>query len=158
MDEHLMLPVPTILKAVREDPAAPLIECYPGQTPDALREILAVANPTTIGKEKGQKTMSHNYTGYDGNARKLEISPVPGINASDNPQRLIDVLSRLDLISDGMAEPLKILASHGKPLAEHYQVSVYKLDIALAKTGASLENRIGFKASLNRHGLLSVPR
>jgi hypothetical protein len=57
-----------------------------------------------------------------------------------------------------MAEPLKILASHGKPLGEHYRVSVYKLDAALNKTGASTENRMAFKASLDRWGLLVVPR
>jgi hypothetical protein len=99
-----------------------------------------------------------NYTGYDGNHTKVEINPIPGINASNDPQRLIDVLSRMDLISDGMAEPLKILASHGKPLGEHYRVSVYKLDAALNKTGASTENRMAFKASLDRWGLLVVPR
>ena len=99
-----------------------------------------------------------NYTGYDGNHTKAELTPIPGINASDDPKRLIDVLLRLDLISDGMAESIKTIAAHGGDVKPHYQVSVYKLDAALKSTGASLENRMGFKASLHRHGLLTVPR
>lgn len=42
-----------------------------------------------------------NYTGYDGNHTKVEINPIPGINASNDPQRLIDVLSRMDFRRNG---------------------------------------------------------
>ena len=84
--------------------------------------------------------------------------PVPRINASNDPVRLIQILERLDLVSPEMAKPLNTIAAHGGSVKEVYQVSVYKLDQALRKTEASVEQRLAFKASLDRFGLLVVPR
>jgi hypothetical protein len=84
--------------------------------------------------------------------------PVPRINASNDPVRLIQILERLDLVSPEMAKPLKTIAAHGGSVKEVYQVSVDKLDQALRKTEATVEQRLAFKASLDRLGLLVVPR
>jgi hypothetical protein len=83
---------------------------------------------------------------------------VAGINASNDAVRLIQILERLDLVSPEMAKPLKTIAAPGGSVKEVYQVSVYKLDQALRKTEASVEQRLAFKASLDRFGLLVVPR
>ncbi len=104
-----MLPIPTKIRAVREDPAAPLVECYP-ETPDALAAIFAARSTPTTPTE--------------------------------------------------FAKPLKTICAHsdGKQLRDVLQVNVYKLDKALKATDATIEMRLAFKASLDRFGLLTVPR
>ncbi len=101
-----------------------------------------------------------NLTGYDGNHRKVEKVPVAGINATNDPVRLIEILERLELITPEFATPLRTIAAHGAAasLKDVWQISVYKLDKALAGTTASIEARMAFKNSLDRFGLLVVPR
>jgi hypothetical protein len=153
-----MLPTPTKIRAVREDPAAPLVDCYP-EDPTTLARLFATRStttptPTTTPKEKPMQ----NMTNYDGNHSKVEKTPINGINASNDPVRLIEILERLDLVSPEMAKPLKTIAAHGGSVKEVFQVSVYKLDQKLRATEASVEQRLAFKASLDRFGLLTVPR
>jgi hypothetical protein len=47
---------------------------------------------------------------------------------------------------------------HGKPLGEYFKVSVWDLDKALESVDCSVTNRLAFKSSLDRAGLLSVPK
>jgi hypothetical protein len=153
-----MLPIPTKIKAVREDPNDPIVNCY-SEDPITLAKIFAgrstsTPTPPTTPKEKPMQ----NMTGYDGNHSKVEKTPINGINASNDPVRLIEILERLDLVSPEMAKPLKTIAAHGGSVKEVFQVSVYKLDQKLRTTEASVEQRLAFKASLDRFGLLVVPR
>jgi hypothetical protein len=91
-------------------------------------------------------------------APKVSKRPMPGIGASNDPARLVNVLETLGLCSSVMAEPLRELAAHGKPLRPHFTVSVYKLDEALENIECTVSQRMQFKASLDRAGLLTVPR
>jgi hypothetical protein len=154
-----MLPIPTKIKAVREDPNDPIVNCY-SEDPITLARIFASRSTSTTPTPttpKG-KTPMMNMTGYDGNHSKVEKTPINGINASNDPVRLIEILERLDLVSPEMAKPLKTIAAHGGSVKEVFQVSVYKLDQKLRTTEASVEQRLAFKASLDRFGLLVVPR
>lgn len=101
-----------------------------------------------------------NMTGYDGNHTKVEKIPVAGINASNDPVRLVDILERLELVTPEFAKPLRTIAANGAAasLKDVCQISVYKLDKALAATTATIEARMAFKASLDRFGMLVVPR
>jgi hypothetical protein len=156
-----MLPILTKIKAVREDSSAPLLECY-AETPETVARIFAGAATSTNNQrpKEGPKQMQ-NMTGYNpllANAKE-EKNHVAGIGASNDPARLLDVLDRLGVgPSDDMMTSLKTLSAHGKPIGEHFQVSVVKLDQALRKTEATLEQRLAYKASLHAAGLLMVPR
>jgi hypothetical protein len=103
-----------------------------------------------------------NMTGYDERlaaASKGETKThVNGICASNDPARLVEVLERLDLCSPELGVPLKTIAAAGGELKEFLQVNVYKLDQALKRTEATIEQRLAFKASLSRFGLLVVPK
>ncbi len=155
-----MLPIPTKIRAVREDPAAPLVECYP-ETPDALAAIFAARSTPTTPTTPKEKPVQ-NMTGFNEHAsvKGVEKTHISGINASSDPGRLVDVLERLELISPEFAKPLKTICAHsdGKQLRDVLQVNVYKLDKALKATDATIEMRLAFKASLDRFGLLTVPR
>jgi hypothetical protein len=83
---------------------------------------------------------------------------VSGIGPSGDPARLIGVLQNLGLCPPDLAAPLKKLAAVGRPVNEFYQVSVWDLDRALQDVDCSIQNRLQFKASLDRAGLLSVPK
>jgi hypothetical protein len=83
---------------------------------------------------------------------------INGINASNDPSRLLDVLQTLELITPELATPLKTIAAHGGPLKDVFTISVYSLDQKLRETDAPLEARMAFKASLARFGMLVVPR
>ena len=67
----------------------------------------------------------------------------------------VKTLNRLGLCSNEMADPLKKLAAQKRPLSEFFQVSVYDVDRALKGVEASPEDRIGFKSSLARAGLMT---
>ncbi len=84
-----MLPIPTKINAIREDPAAPLVECYQ-EDPTTLAAIFAARSTTTPTTPTKEKPML-NMTGYDGNHRKVEKTPVAGINATNDPVRLIEI-------------------------------------------------------------------
>ena len=103
-----------------------------------------------------------NMTNYDerlaATSKGVTKHHVNGITASDNPARLIDVLETLELITPELAVPLKTIAAHGGDVKDFATINVYKLDAKLRETDATLEQRLAFKASLARHGLLVVPR
>ena len=103
-----------------------------------------------------------NMTNYNEHAavKGVEKLHVAGINASSDPGRLVEVLERLEVITPEFAKPLKTICAHsdGKQLKDVLQVNVYKLDKALKATDATIEMRLAFKASLDRFGLLTVPR
>ena len=82
---------------------------------------------------------------------------IPGIGVG-SPARLIEVLNRLGLCTSEMAEPLQQLAAAGKPLKQYFQVSVHDLDRKLENVNCSTTQRLQFKASLDRAGLLTVPK
>jgi hypothetical protein len=103
-----------------------------------------------------------NFTGYDERvaaaANGVTKQHINGINASNDPSRLVDVLETLELITPELAVPLRTIAAHGGEVKDFATVSVYALDAKLRTTDATLEQRLAFKASLARHGLLTVPR
>ena len=103
-----------------------------------------------------------NMTGFNDHAsvKGVEKTHIAGINASNDPGRLVEALARLDVITPEFAIPLKTICAHsdGKQLKDVLQVNVYKLDKALKATDATIEARLAFKASLDRFGLLTVPR
>jgi hypothetical protein len=109
--------------------------------------------------------MSLNFTGYDeriaASSKGVTRDHVNGIGGSNNPSKLIDVLETLELITPELAVPLRTIAAANSPdckVKDFATISVYALDAALRKTDATLEQRLAFKSSLHRHGLLTVPR
>jgi hypothetical protein len=158
-----MLPIPTRIRAVRENPESPFLDCYPGTPPETLAKIFAsrtTVTPPTIQSPKEKPML--NFTNYDENlaaaSKGVTKNHINGIGASDNPGRLVDVLETLELITPELAVPLKTIAAHGGAVKDFTTVSVYALDAKLRGTDATLEQRLAFKASLARHGLLTVPR
>ncbi len=103
-----------------------------------------------------------NMTGFNEHAavKGVEKNHISGINASNDPGRLVEVLERLEVISPEFAKPLKTICAHsdGKQLRDVLQINVYQLDKALKATDATIDQRLAFKASLDRFGLLVVPR
>ena len=112
--------------------------------------------PTTTPTKKETQIMSLNPEYVT--APKTQKQPMPGIGACNDAGRLVDVLSRLGLCPHGLATPLKSLAAHGKPLKEFFTVSVWDLDRALEGVECTLSQRMQLKASLDRAGLLTVPK
>jgi hypothetical protein len=153
--------VPIKIRAVREDPEEPHLDCYRGN-PTGLAELLATRTTTQPTTTKENTKMSHhNFTGYNGIAASQSGTTkkgVAGITASADPARLIDVLARLGVCPHDLATPLKQLAAAGKPVKEFFQVSVWDLDRALADVDCSVSQRMAFKNSLDLAGLLSVPK
>jgi hypothetical protein len=167
-----MLPAPTKIKAIAEDPKSPFLECYDATNIESLAAIAvsrAFANnpttttipnpinpiPTTTKKEA--TTMSvENF----GNPNYVTSTPskrfVSGIMGIDNPVALVKTLNRLGLCPNAMAEPLQALAAAKRSLAEFFTVSVYEVDLALKDVECSPQDRIGFKNSLLRAGLMTA--
>jgi hypothetical protein len=112
--------------------------------------------PTTT-KTKAN-IMSFNPEYVSASSKPATKQAVPGIGPSGDPARLIGVLQNLGLCPHELATPLKQLAAAGKPLKEFFTVSVWDLDRALQNVDCSIQNRMQFKASLDRAGLLSVPK
>jgi hypothetical protein len=70
-----MLPIPTKIRAVREDPAAPLVECYP-KTPDALAAIFAARSTPTTPTTPKEKPVQ-NMTGFNEHASVKGVEKNP---------------------------------------------------------------------------------
>jgi hypothetical protein len=83
---------------------------------------------------------------------------IPGIGSSNNPARLVGVLQRPGLCSDGLAASLGTIAAHGQSVGNFWKVSVRGLDRALASIECTLSHRMQLKASLDLAGMLSVPK
>ena len=86
-------------------------------------------------------------------APKTPKRHVSGIGAG-SPARLVEILSRLNLVPNELTTPLQTLAAHGKPLSQYFQVATDALDVALMGVECSIEQRFAFKSSLNKAGLL----
>jgi hypothetical protein len=147
------MPTPTKIRAVREDPASPILECY-ADDPAALAKLFASHSTTTSTKEKPYMSLNPEYVTAAAKPKRA----VMGVGANYNVSALIGTLQRLELCPSGLAEPLKQLAAAGQPLAQYYQVSVYDLDRALSDVDCSVSQRLQFKSSLDRAGLLTVPK
>jgi hypothetical protein len=156
-----MLPIPTKIKAIAEDPTAPFLECYATDDIDVavalqISKVFAAHQPTTTAK-KEESIMSANYTGVtglDGPALKSAKRFVTGVSANDNAQAIVKTLHRLGLVSHELETPLVQLAARGKPLGQYFQVSLYDLDMALRDVEATPGDKIGFKASIRNANLL----
>jgi hypothetical protein len=154
-----VIPVPTKIRAVIEDPASPILNCYDATNIESLAALSVskiLANQPITTKEN--TTMSYsNYTGVtglDGPAAKTKRY-VQGIGPMDHPEALVGALHRLGLLPNDLTAPLKTLAAAGRPLSPYFQVSMTDLDIALnSVANVDAAARIGFKSSLNRAGLL----
>jgi hypothetical protein len=150
--------VPIKIRAVREDPSNPILECY-RENPIGLAKLLATRTtiqPTTTKTKANIMSLNPEYV--SASSKPATKHAVSGIGPSGDPARLIGVLANLGLCPHELATPLKQLAAAGKPLKEFYQVSVWDLDRALQNVDCSIQNRMQFKASLDRAGLLSVPK
>jgi hypothetical protein len=79
---------------------------------------------------------------------------VVGIGGTDNQGRMVSTLQRLGLVPSDLAVSLQTLAAHNSPVSEFLKIKVWDLDRELAKTDASLENRMSFKLALSRAGIL----
>jgi hypothetical protein len=86
--------------------------------------VLAISTSSTPPPTtpKGNTPMM-NMTGYDGNHTKVEKTPVAGINASNDPVRLIEILERLELITPEFAKPLRTIAANGAAASLQHQNS-----------------------------------
>jgi hypothetical protein len=150
------LPIPFKIQAVAEDPKNPLLHCYQ-ESPDVLAKIFASAKlPTTPSPKKEKNIMSLNPVHITEAAPV--ITPVPGIQAYNvsNKSGMIRTLARLGFIPDGQQDKIEALAAHN--METGLKVDVYKLDQRLKTTGASISQRLAFKASLSHAGMLFVPR
>jgi hypothetical protein len=154
----------TKIKAIREDPKDPHLDCY--STNDvatlAALEISKVFanNPILTTPPKKEDIMSNPSGLVDSYSYSYSKAPkrhVPGIGSA-SPARLVDTLSRLGLVPSNLVDPLKTLSAHGKPLAPYFTVSIDELDMALNGVECSTENRIRFKQALVAAGLLSTKR
>jgi hypothetical protein len=155
------LPIPTKINAIREDPDNPIVSCYREEKTE-LAKIFASRSTTTPPTKTQKEKPMQNMTGFNEHAsvKGVEKNHINGINASNDPGRLVEVLERLEVISPEFAKPLKTICAHsdGKQLHEVLQINVYQLDKALKATDATVDQRLAFKASLARFGLLVVPR
>lgn len=158
-----MLPVPTRIKAIAEDPTAPFLECYATDDIDVavalqISKVSAAPQPTTTKPTKETNSMSYNSINQANPNYVTSEAPrrfVNGVMANDNPQALIKTLHRLGLVGNDIVDPLVQIAAAGKPLGGLFQVSLYDVDKALAGiANADAGQRIGFKASLRNAGLL----
>jgi len=160
-----MLPAPTRIKAIAEDQKSPFLECYDATSIESLaalavQKVFATnpINPTTKLTKESTKQMSvENF----GNPNYVTGPAAPkrfvsGIIANDNPVALVKTLNRLGLCSNQMADPLQKLAAAGRPLKEFFTVSVYEVDRALKDVECSPQDRIGWKNSLLRAGLMTA--
>jgi hypothetical protein len=147
----------TKIKAIREDPKDPRMDCYANDVAtQAALEISKVFSNQPNPKPESSKQMSIiNYGNPELNPTIAPKRFVVGVIANDNPVALVKTLNRLGLCSNEMADPLKKLAAQKRPLSEFFQVSVYDVDMALKGVEASPEDRIGFKSSLKRAGLMT---
>jgi hypothetical protein len=148
-----MLPVPTKIRAIREDLNDPFMKSYDAtdvSTLAALAVLKVFPNHQPTTKPKEDTNMSYLQFPVTPQVTKRHV---PGIGAG-SPARLVDTLSRLGLCPSELIEPLKTLAAHGKPTSPYFQVSVDALDVALGGVEASIEQRMAFKYSLKQAGLL----
>ncbi len=149
--------VPTKIRAVAEDPENPLLDCY-ADDPTALAKFFATGTITPTAPPTKKDTTTMSLYPETVTAAKPSKRPMPGIGASNDPRRLVDVLARLGLCRNEMATPLKELAATGQPLGKFFQVSVWDLDRALADVECTVSQRMQLKASLDHAGLLTVPK
>jgi hypothetical protein len=134
------------IQAVEEDPANPILECYEESTHAEIAKLFAAR----ISQKKEEPKMI--YPENLGQPQPV-IEFVPGVNASNSAGYLARVLDRLGLIENSAELPkIEALAAHN--LDTGVRVSVWKLDRALKTSGATIENRMGFKASLHAKGML----
>jgi hypothetical protein len=153
------MPVPTKIRAVREDPDHPHLDCYSNDVATlaalAVSKVFSNHQPTTTPKKVDIEMIDINPANPNYNPTASTKRYVAGIGANDNAQALVGALHRLGLMSHDMETPLKTLAAKGQPLSPYFQVSVYEVDRALKDVAnVSTQDRIGFKSSLHRAGLL----
>jgi hypothetical protein len=104
-----------------------------------------------------------NMTGFDEHLAMRSSGhdriPITGVSATTDIGRMIETLAKIGLVEDRYIAPCRQLAASGKDISEYVSVSVVDLDRALRnfETGGP-ENRMAFKASLHRAGLLKVPK
>lgn len=91
-------------------------------------------------------------------AAKAQKKSVGGIHAHSDAKRMLSVLTSLGLCTPELSASLEKLAAAGGDVSALYKVSVWDLDRALNEVWCSVSDRIAFKASLSRAGLLSVPK
>jgi len=146
----MTLPIPTIIQAFAEDPNDPTFSCYPGEDPTEISKLFA----SQITKK--EKSMSLNPVHITEAAPV--ITPVPGIQGYNvsNKSGIIRTLARLGFVPDGQQDKIESLAAHNMDTG--IKVDVYALDARLKTTGASISQRLAFKASLSQAGMLFVPR
>jgi hypothetical protein len=144
----MLLPLPTKISAFAEDPENPVLSLY-SETPDVLAKIFAARSQLTTKKENTMSIAPEYYT-----EPRPVVSHVPGIHASADRGRLVRTLSSLGLIPFAEVGKLEALAAHNMELG--VTVSVYELDRKLRTTDAKLEDRIGFKRSLERANILTL--
>jgi hypothetical protein len=157
-----MLPIPTRIKAIAEDPTSPDLTCYDATDIESLAALavskIFATNPTTTKPTKETKSMSYNSINPANPDYVTSEAPkrfVNGVMANDNPQALIKTLHKLGLVGNDIVDPLVQIAAAGKPLGHLFQVSLYDVDRALkGVANADPQARIGFKASLRNAGLL----
>jgi hypothetical protein len=145
----MKIPPPARLHAVREDNENPELAGYAGNATIS-------ASLTTSTNQPTHKENTMSYVAIT--EARPERTSIPGIAASNSQERLISVLDRMGLVPRDLGEALKRLAAAGGKPGDHFKVSVWKLDQVLGNTDASIANRIAFKSSLDRAGLLSVER
>jgi hypothetical protein len=151
-----MPPVPIRIKAVREDPEHPITDCYPSDV-ETLAQLAVSAALVNHPSNKEQPKMSLNPEYIS--AAKPEKRFVPGIGVTNSEGRLVEILTRLGLCSSELAVPLKQIAANGNgKVSDHLKVSVDDLDRALNAVHCTIDQRMGFKASLRQAGLLFVSR
>jgi hypothetical protein len=150
--------IPIKIRAVREDPNDPFMDCY-GNDPATLAElavakVIASQSPTNQPPKKENTTMGLNPEYIDASAPKVQKHAIP-INYAEAP----GVIRTLEALGLRPPNQLKALAASGaKVSAAGWQTTLDEVDMALAKTYADVSTRMAFKAALVRHGLLSPRR
>jgi hypothetical protein len=149
------MPVPTKIRAIAEDPSAPLVDCYDSNDVAtlaalAISKVFSNHKPTTTPKkEVTPMSLNPEYA----TVAKAPKRHIPGIGAG-RCDRLVETLTRLGLCPGELAVPLKQLAAAGRPIKEFYTVDIDQLDRALNGVECSIEDRMRFKHSLHVAGIL----
>jgi hypothetical protein len=141
------------IRAVREDPEHPMADCYPTDV-DTLAQLAVAAAIAKLPSNKEQPKMSLNPEYINASARKVEKRSIPIHYAG--AAGLVRTLEALGL---NPAPQLGSLVASGARLnASGWQVSLDEVDMALARTYASIGERMAFKSALVHHGLMSPRR
>jgi hypothetical protein len=141
--EQEMIPIPTKIRAVREDPEHPMMDCYPSDL-DTIAKLAVTATIANHPSNKEPPKMTDTLS--------TQVKPRPTRPLTSLPSRLtaeacLEIIARIDPEHTAAG----IAASREK-------VDVDQIDSALEYTELSISDRFRFKQALAQLGIMSAGR